>query len=79
MQKGTGERAGFMRRLAYYAIGLAIGFMMLGLFQRLRTQEHQARVAEREQRGASVSVPGDRAAAAPAVSTEESVSNRGSP
>jgi len=70
-----------MRRLAYYAIGLAIGFMMLGLFQRLRTQEHQARVAEREQRGASVSVPGDGApaAAAPTDSPEESASNRGSP
>jgi hypothetical protein len=43
-----------MRRLAYYAIGLAIGFMLLGLFQRLRTQEHAARMAEQEaQRGGS--------------------------
>lgn len=34
-----------MRRLAYYAIGLAIGFVMLGMFQNLRTREHAARQA----------------------------------
>lgn len=47
MHKAPSDRAGFMRRLAYYAIGLAIGCMMLGMFQHLRTQEHRSRIAAR--------------------------------
>lgn len=51
-----------MRRLAYYVIGLSIGFLLLGMFQRLRTQEHAARMAARE----AQSVPAQGAASTPA-------------
>jgi hypothetical protein len=71
-----------MRRLAYYAIGLAIGFMMLGIFQRLRTQEHQARFDERAQTGDTLTVPSHgsvESPAHPAVSADGSTSSRGSP
>ncbi len=47
-------RAGFMRRLSYYAVGLALGFMLLGLFQKLRTKEHMARLAAQEARDAEL-------------------------
>ena len=34
-----------MRRLGYYAIGIAIGFLLLGMFQQLRAREFAARQA----------------------------------
>lgn len=41
-------RREFRQRLAYFLIGLAIGLIMLGMFQRLRTQEAARRAAERQ-------------------------------
>jgi hypothetical protein len=32
-------RQGFLRRLGYYAIGLALGFVLLGFFQQRRAGE----------------------------------------
>lgn len=67
-----------MRRLAYYAIGLAIGFVLLGMFQRLRTQEHAARLAAREAQAAgqgTVATPAP--TAGPAAGVTESVEPQG--
>lgn len=46
------ESGGFLRRLGYYAIGIAVGLMLLGMFQAkkqmaIRAQEAEARELER--------------------------------
>ncbi|MBX3361083.1 MAG: hypothetical protein KF705_06545 [Phycisphaeraceae bacterium] len=45
------SRAGFMRRLAHYCIGLAIGLVLLGFFQQRRAAEWSARQQAREGAG----------------------------
>lgn len=41
------NRSDFLRRLAYFAIGLAIGLVMLGFFQNARRAEMARAAAER--------------------------------
>ncbi|MBX3360092.1 MAG: hypothetical protein KF912_02870 [Phycisphaeraceae bacterium] len=50
------SRAGFMRRLAHYCIGLAIGLVLLGFFQQRRAAEWSARQHAREAAGNQTSV-----------------------
>lgn len=45
MPPSLNSKADFMRRLGYYAIGIAIGFLLLGMFQQLRAREFAARQA----------------------------------
>ncbi|MCA9299547.1 MAG: hypothetical protein KDA28_10800 [Phycisphaerales bacterium] len=44
----TEARARFIRRLGYYSVGLAIGFVMLGVIQMGRQSAHQRRLAEEQ-------------------------------
>ncbi len=50
-------KSDFLRRLAYYAIGLAIGLVMLGLFQQARRAEMAREQQERAARDAANAAP----------------------
>ncbi|MBX3323694.1 MAG: hypothetical protein KF757_11950 [Phycisphaeraceae bacterium] len=48
------ESGGFLRRLGYYALGIAVGLMLLGMFQAkkqmaLRAQEAESRQIEQRE------------------------------
>lgn len=47
------KRSDFLRRLAYFAIGLAIGLVMLGFFQQARRAEMARQQQERSARDAA--------------------------
>ncbi len=46
-ERGSRDRIapGFGRRLAYYLIGIAIGLLLLGFFQQMRTAAHTRQLA----------------------------------
>ncbi len=43
MASSLNPKADFFRRLGYYAVGITIGFLLLGMFQKLRVREFEAR------------------------------------
>ncbi|MBS0189641.1 MAG: hypothetical protein U0573_09425 [Phycisphaerales bacterium] len=42
------EKAGFLRRLAIYLLGVAIGFLILGMFKARSAAEARVREAQRQ-------------------------------
>ena len=43
------SRSDFFRKLSYYIAGLAIGFALLGIFQKLRQREAAQRAQSKQQ------------------------------
>lgn len=47
MTKAPNERAGFLRRLGIYLLGVALGFLILGMFRERGKVEAEKRAAQR--------------------------------
>jgi len=77
-RKPRSDRAGFLYRLSIYCIGIAIGFMILGMFRAKSAVEARRRQAE--QAALEAQYPQDPAPApTPAVTQPPNVSPAASP
>ncbi|TVR99308.1 MAG: hypothetical protein EA423_12830 [Phycisphaerales bacterium] len=59
MQKNPNASGGVIRRrLGYYALGVAIGFLVLGMIMTTRQRMHQAQADREADAGRTVPTPG---------------------
>lgn len=67
MSTSPASKSDFQRRLAYFLIGLAIGLVMLGLFQRARRAEMARAEIERASLSAAAAAKTEQAGAVQAA------------